>query len=285
MTRVAKSDVNAALARAGKNILEAGGNDGVTSRKELQAAVKAMGKTTEAALTRQLFAFIDHRDHEGGARVTKADVQKALGYAKDHLVGNRDLNNNGLSRAEVSQLSNLGKLAVALAEEMKTGSVGGATLSTAKLGAAINAAMKDVNWSSEGDSTPEFVAVPFKASTAVNSANVIKALDAELKAIFAGSDDEDLGNYTATVEKLTSKDLKELATAEGDEESDIAFAKGFAEFKKLAEANLTGLVSVKVGPKDDDGSLASDVGTYARFFLGRTADGKLAGVQFTVVET
>lgn len=282
MTRIAKSDVYAALAKAGKNIVAAGGDDGVTSRKELQAHVKTIDNKTEAALTRLLFSFIDHRDHVAGARVTEKDVKKAIGYAKEHLVANRDVNNNGLSASEVRNLSNLGKLAVKLAEEVQDLRKNG--MSTTELGKAINVAMKDVNWISESDSTPQFIAVPFREGQAVNTKNVLSSFKELLKKEFTDSDVA-LGDLTAEIEPLTAKDLKELATAEENDPDSRVFAEGFKRFKTLAESNLKDMVSVKIGPKDRDGSLATDQGYYVRLMVGRTKDDKLAGIHFSVVET
>lgn len=61
MSRIAKDDVHSALDIAGKNIIAAQGQDGVTSKKDLKAAVAKLGPS-EKALTEQLFRFIDKRD-------------------------------------------------------------------------------------------------------------------------------------------------------------------------------------------------------------------------------
>lgn len=154
-----------------------------------------------------------------------------------------------------------------------------AALTTGELGKAINAAMRDVNWVSEGDSTPEFVSVAFADTRALTGKNLLVAL----KALYVPV----LGNEPAALVmgKLTAASLKDLATAGSTDPDEVAFARGFAAFRKLAQANLTHMVTVKIGPQEYDGSLAADQGEYARFMLGRTCDGKLAGIQFSVVET
>ncbi len=283
MSRIAKAQVHNALSQAARNIIEAGGNDGITSRNELTKALKSLPKT-EAALTNQLYRFIDHRDHVSGARITQKDVNKAVVYAKKHIIDNRDVNNNGLSQAEVRALSNLGKLAVAFAQEVSGASNSGGPLSNEKLGKEINAAMKDVNWISEGDSTPEFVLANFKAGSKLDAKNIMAAFKGQLEKAFVDNEAPEHG-YTAEVNKLSKADLADLAKTDSTDPDEKAFAAGFARFKKLAEANLTEMVSVKVGPKDEDGSLGSDQGMYARFMVGRTQDGKLAGIMFSVVET
>lgn len=118
MPRIAKSDVNAALARAATTISRAGGPDGRTSRAELKAALTSLSGT-ERALTEVFFRFVDHRDFRAGAQVTKTDIDRAVSYAKEKLAAKYDLNRNGLSAAEVKSMSLTGKLAVDLARELK----------------------------------------------------------------------------------------------------------------------------------------------------------------------
>ncbi|MFH1809103.1 MAG: hypothetical protein ABIJ09_10185 [Pseudomonadota bacterium] len=117
MPRISKTDVNTALQRAAQNILDASKPDGIASRADIE---KKLGQLegTEKQLTDIFFRFIDHRDHVPGARVTKNDIDKALAYAKDKLIGKYDLNNNGLSKAEIAKMSTTGKLAVELAKEL-----------------------------------------------------------------------------------------------------------------------------------------------------------------------
>lgn len=64
-----------------------------------------------------------------------------------------------------------------------------------------------------------------------------------------------------------------------------AEAEGFAKVVAVADANLSDVTVVKVGPKDDDGSLAIDSGTYAYFIVGKTDAGEIAGVHFGAAET
>lgn len=118
MARVAKADVHAALEQAAQNIIDAAGPDQITSRKNLKDKLAEL-KGAERGLTAMFFGFIDHRDHEPGARVTEPDVRRALTYAKKELVDDYDLNGNGLSKDEISAMSTTGKLAVRLAQEMK----------------------------------------------------------------------------------------------------------------------------------------------------------------------
>src|SRR5438876_851997 len=100
MSRISKTRVHSALDNAAKNIMDAKGDDNVISRAEMKSKLKEL-KGPEKALTDMFFRFIDKRDHVDGARVTAADVKKAVAYARQHIIDNYDLNNNGLSKSEI----------------------------------------------------------------------------------------------------------------------------------------------------------------------------------------
>ena len=119
MSRIARSDVFAALDRAALNIKAADTNgDGRFSRAEAQAKVATLSGT-EKQLTDLFYRFADKRDAAAYAKLTAADVEKTLAYAKKELVADYDVNNNGLSKDEVAKMSRTGKLAVQLGQELK----------------------------------------------------------------------------------------------------------------------------------------------------------------------
>jgi hypothetical protein len=120
MTRIAKNDVHVALQKAADKIVEAGGADQRISRAEVAAKLKGL-QGTEKALVDVFYRFIDHRDAKPGAKVTAADVRKAVEYAKEHIINKYDLDRNGLSTKEIAQMSRTGQLAVQLARELKAG--------------------------------------------------------------------------------------------------------------------------------------------------------------------
>lgn len=123
MPRIAKSDVVASLERAAATIRSADTNgNGVVSRAEMAAKVKTLDGT-EKALVDIFFKFTDHRDYKKFARVTGADLAKSVAYAAKEMVSDYDVNNNGLSQAEVSKMSTTGKLAVEWAAEFKSAGV------------------------------------------------------------------------------------------------------------------------------------------------------------------
>lgn len=100
MSRLAKQKVHAALERAAHNILSAAGDDPIVSRKDIRHMLKEL-TGTERELTDILYRFIDHRDYKPGARITRTDIDDTLAYAKTTLVDAYDVNNNGLSEAEI----------------------------------------------------------------------------------------------------------------------------------------------------------------------------------------
>jgi hypothetical protein len=118
MARIAKADVNRALDHVAKSLVKAGGEDGRVSRADMKKALPTL-TTAEKKLADIFFKFVDHRDFKAGAQVTAKDINRAVGYARTHMVAKYDLNNNGLSKDEVSKMSLTGKRAVDLAKALK----------------------------------------------------------------------------------------------------------------------------------------------------------------------
>ncbi|MEL7532448.1 MAG: nuclease A inhibitor family protein [Bacteroidota bacterium] len=115
MARLAKQKVHAALEKAAQNILDASGDDPIVSRKDIRQKLQEL-EGTEQILTSIFYRFMDHRDAKPGARITKKDVDDSLAYAKEKMVDAYDENNNGLSAAEIAEMSLTARLAVRLAK-------------------------------------------------------------------------------------------------------------------------------------------------------------------------
>lgn len=286
MPRIAKADVNRALETAAKTLITIGGNDGRISRAEVKNAL-ATDKVPrqQQALVDIFFKFIDNRDFRQGAQVTPADVKKAVAYAKEHMVAKYDLDNNGLSKDEVSKMSLTGKRAVDLAVALKGAAQ---TLTGAELAGALKSAGKDANYMSESDYSP--VAIEGKPANAsgVTDANIRAAFGATLKTFFKGNGDHDTAaNFAMEIDGAaeSKKWIAELAV-ENPDADDAKSAASWGALKQVMDKNLTDVRVVKVGPKDErSGGLASDHGLYSYMLVGKTADGKLAGVMFGSVET
>ncbi len=111
MARLAKQKVHAALEKAAQNILGATGDDPIVSRKDIRRKLKEL-EGVEQQLTGVFYRFMDHRDAKPGARITRKDIDDTLAYAKEKLVDAYDVNNNGLSVAEIAKMSFTARLAV-----------------------------------------------------------------------------------------------------------------------------------------------------------------------------
>ena len=289
MSRISKADVNAALAVAAKAIIEAGGSDGRTSRADAKAAFGKL-PAKERALADIFFKFIDNRDFRSGAQVTPKDVNRAVGYAKTHMVAKYDLNANGLSKSEISKMSLTGKRAVDLARALKGAGDSGGRLDTKQLGTEIAKHADKAVYMSEGDYTPEYFAVAFPAGHDLTGHNVMTALQAPFSKLWDGYDPAfSPGAYAA--EPYTAKEPKAFIDGLGefsadDEDYVQESAKAFSAITSALKANLTDLKVLKIGPKDaETGKLAVDQGLYAQVIIGRSADGKVAGVFMGDVET
>lgn len=120
MARISKADVNQALQMAAQTIINVRGDDDRISRDDVSQALKTGAvPQNQRALVDIFFKFIDRRDFRKGAQVTAKDVDRAVSYARTHLVNKYDLNNNGLSKDEISKMSITGKRAVDLAKALK----------------------------------------------------------------------------------------------------------------------------------------------------------------------
>ena len=125
MARIAKADVNRALDHVAKQLKIAGGEDGRVSRADVKKALPTLTKA-ERKLADIFFKFVDHRDFKAGAQVTATDLNKAVAYARQSLIAKYDLNTNGLSKAEISDMSLTGQRAVDLAKALKATGVAAA---------------------------------------------------------------------------------------------------------------------------------------------------------------
>lgn len=111
MARLAKQKVHAALEKAAQNMLDAAGDDPIVSRIDIRRKLADL-EGTEQLLTSIFYRFMDHRDAKPGARITKKDIDETLAYAKAKFVDAYDVNNNGLSAAEIAKMPLTARLAV-----------------------------------------------------------------------------------------------------------------------------------------------------------------------------
>lgn len=281
MSRISKSSADNALQMAANNIIKAGGEDGRVSRNDMKQALQSL-EGTEKRLTDVFFKFIDHRDAGPGAQITKKDVDKAVAYAKEKMIAKYDLNDNGLSMAEISKMSLTGQLAVDLARELKL-VAGAPKLSIEELGKAITEAARDTNYFSEGDSQPTFVSVPWPKAQAITGEAIMEAFKEKITSAVMWQDD-DISRCTF---EYSGIDLAGLGEVDPDaDDYDKENAAGFTRLARVFEENDLGQTAFRIGLKDEDtGELGVDMGTYVYLIVGKTDDGHLAGVSFESVET
>ncbi len=289
MPRIAKHDVNAALDRIAQNIRDAAGKDGITSRKDIKAKLQTMSGT-EKRLTDMFYRFVDHRDAKPGARITGSDIARGSDYAKEHLVAKYDVNHNGLSHEEIERMSVTGQLAVKLAAELKGVELPKPT-PTSALGKLINEAAKGADYISESDSTPAYVETPLPAGQAITGDLVMQRFATQLEKAFSWDGSPvDLADFTTEVaspaESARFFDDMVVPYDPGDPFI-VDNSKAWAKLKKVFDDNITDLTVVRVGPRDemDRTKMAQSQGAYEYYLVGRSADGKLAGVTFESVET
>ncbi|MBL8913327.1 MAG: hypothetical protein JNM17_21700 [Archangium sp.] len=293
MPRIAKSDVNAALSLVAKAVINAGGTDGRTSRAEMKTALNKLPKE-QRALADIFFKFVDNRDWRAGAQVTAKDVNKAVAYAKQHMIAKYDLNSNGLSKDEIAKMSLTGKNAVSLAKALKaSGEIDGGTdakLDSKGLAALVKKHANDAWYMSESDYHPEFLSGTLPAGHDINGHNVMTLFKADFQKLFDGNEGTFPGDYA--YEQYSAKDAKafiaDLRTDNRDEGDDIISksASAFGFITRGLEANLTDIKVFKIGPKAERGTgLATDQGLYAQVIVGKSRDGKTVGIMMGDVET
>lgn len=162
MSRLSKQSLYAVLDRAAKTIREAGGPDGIVSRKDLREKLFTL-RGSERSFVNAFYRFMDARDARKGARITAADVEAAVAYAKNTLIDKLDLNNNGLSNDEIAQMDGLGQAAVAFAKHLKRGGTQPEDLAVAELIDILKDLTQGViftGFGSEGDDPIRVVHLP-----------------------------------------------------------------------------------------------------------------------------
>ncbi len=158
----------------------------------------------------------------------------------------------------------------------------------AKVASSMASAMKDVYYMSESD-------YPFTAISAANpekkplsGALVFSQFKGAIEELF--KDDVNEVKYQDMAFEVDAADgmdfIAERTRAEDPSDPDLVEeAKAYQNLLKIVKAELTDVQVVKVGPKDEDGSLASDQGLYGLLIVGRARDGSLAGLITGSVET
>ena len=252
---------------------------------ELKAALKGESPAVKAAA----MAAYNSAKNDATAKgklVTRFDVSKKLDQALA-AAKKADKDQDGeLSEKELGKLQNWTPLRLAVAavelKDLPTGK-----MATADFLEAANAIMRGVTVISEGDS-PLIAFATAKTSQGITPDNILKTFKATLDKEYA---DYTLDNglvaevsTSAKAKKMLSDSAKPDADADDPIEAQVD-ADAYASLKKLFAANLTDVRFVRIGPANADGTLGVDRGMYVEGYVGKTADGKLAGMYWTSAET
>lgn len=122
--RVAHDVPEKGLLHVASLLKDAAGTDGITSRDDVETLGKSLykqGRGTEGLACRTFASFIDFRDHQPGARITTSDIDRAVEYAKTHLLKNKDENRNGYSADEVANFSTSAKAMLLIGQMIDAG--------------------------------------------------------------------------------------------------------------------------------------------------------------------
>jgi hypothetical protein len=290
MTRIAKSNVHDALKRAAAHLKDAGGPDGRVSRKDIAEKLKTLDGT-ERALVDMFFRFVDARDAKKGATVTHTDVDQALAYAKEKLVDKYDVNQNGLSKAEIEKMSTTGKLAVALAKELRAipSPPSETGFDRTLFALEVKALTDGLTLMSESDAMLKPISANLPVGTAFGPAAVRAAFAAEhtaLKRDVYGYDNPNVFDLaTAHVEErgFTEWFGRRRVTDDPDDPDSVVRADKHGALVDHLAATLTDLRVFRFS--DQTSSSGRVAGSVSVFVVGRTPDGHMAGVFTASVET
>ncbi|MEQ9502534.1 MAG: hypothetical protein RIT81_37030 [Deltaproteobacteria bacterium] len=122
--RVAHATPERGLMHVATMIRKAAQEDLITSRDDIDAfADKLMGegRGTEALAFRTFAGFIDNRDAAPGARITDADITKAVDYASSTMLRKKDGNDNGYSKDEIANFSKSAKAFLIIGQLVEAG--------------------------------------------------------------------------------------------------------------------------------------------------------------------
>lgn len=118
MATLSKAAVHEALDRAAKILLKAGGtNDKLISRDEVRDYIQDL-PDDERNLAENFYNYILARENAGRG-VTEEHVERAVAYVRKHVLDKYDLNNDGFSKSEIAEMSELGQSVTELAQHLK----------------------------------------------------------------------------------------------------------------------------------------------------------------------
>ncbi len=251
---------------------------------DLLDALEGKSSTMKAAA---LAAYNSAKKAAGGTP-KRSEVSKKLDDATQTLVKADADGDLALDKAEIESLTSatavrLVEMAAAMSQPKE------GKQSVASLKKSLEAVVAGVMITSESES-PVWV-VSAKAGTEMTVEGVLEGFAKEwAKLNYVSAPDEDPIEVTAEIESKSEskKSLEGMGDTEGEEDPTSYYyvaGTAFQRVKALFDDNLTDVRYVKFGPKAEDGSMGVDQGEYLSMFVGRTDDGRLVGVAYTLVHT
>jgi hypothetical protein len=149
-----------------------------------------------------------------------------------------------------------------------------ARLNAEQLGRRLAPLLTKADYLSESNYAPQYISTNLLGTGGFTGPAAVRSLKADLREFF--------GSDATTSRTMSSKEravfLKDLNPSSGH--------RGFKPVLRLLDANLTDLTVIKTGPIDPNtGKLARDNGLYGYLVVGKTCDGKVAGILIGAVET
>jgi hypothetical protein len=265
--RIATSDVHAALERAADQLRSAAGPDGIVSRRDVRARLQQL-EGTERAIVEVLYRFIDGRDAARSARVTKSDIDATVAHVRTELIDRLDLDQNGLSADEIARMSELGKLAVALAQTLKDATAPGGKALAAQL-----ASLADGLWLND------FATEGGEGFTAFHAAAGLSELTQDtLRAalgLTADRPEHEIARFEAA-----DRCLERIINQSTDEDMPGLRDKA-VELVRVMKTHLRALTAAVIGRDDTE---LVDV-AHPAYVVGIDANGDLVGLKSSVIWT
>lgn len=273
--RVAHATPERGLYHVATMIRQAAKDDLITSKKDADGFASKLfleGRGTEALALRTFYGFIDHQNAKPGARITDADITKAVDYATAHLLENKDLNGNGYSKGEIAKFSTSAKAFLIIGQMVEAGVLGSAMPLDGKgVQKLLSQSVKGQDFDqmgSEGGQSLKAVHRDGKFAQ-VDEASFRKAFDMPKKSI-------------QVFEKFKAEDLRTFiennSMSWGPTGAKADAAKQDKAFETTALLRSLTDLKVIVTGKGDEGLLAT-------YIVGLAPDKSMVGVQTGVVWT
>jgi hypothetical protein len=273
--RIPQSTPERGLFHIATMIRQAAEEDLITSQKDANAFAAKLqkeGRGAEALAFRTFYSFIDHRDAAPGARISDADITRAVDYALETLLAAKDKNNNGYSKAEADNFSTSAKAFLLIGKMIEKGILSSAMpIDGADTRDTLSKAVRGQQFDQMGSEGGQDLRAVHREGSfkAVNEASFRKAFEMPKRSI-------------QVIEKFKAEDLRRFIEVNGTSydggEARLDPALADRAFKTTAMLRSLTDLKVIVTGKGDEGLLAT-------YIVGLAPDKSMVGIQTGVVWT